>query len=359
MVDSFRTKRFWMRAMQIIISLSVAGMAFVIPQEQAFRYCLFFLWLMAFASASQDIAIDGFYMLALSKPQQAYFVGIRSTAYRLAMLFGQGPIIILAGYLEKQVSSVASAWSITCYAVSVLFMVLMCYHWFFIPNALADVPRGNSSLKQVWQSVKGSVCSFLAKPGIVVALLFLLFFRFGEAQLVKIASPFLLDTPANGGLGLSTNKVGFVYGTAGVIALVIGGILGGILVSKHGLKRWIWPMVLAMNLPNAVYVLLAFLQLNNLPLITFCVVLEQFGYGFGFTAYMLYMIQIADGEFKTAHYALCTGFMALGMMLPGMMSGWVQALLGYQGFFIWVMICTIPSFLLIPHLHFSTHFGKK
>ncbi|MFV0364916.1 MAG: MFS transporter [Mangrovibacterium sp.] len=350
LVDSFRTKRFWMRAMQLLISLALLGIALAVNSAHALQYSLIFLWLMAFASASQDIAIDGFYMLALDKSQQAYFVGIRSTAYRLAMLFGQGPIIIFAGYLEKQSSSIAQAWSMVFYAIAALFILLFFYHWFAIPKAAADAPRASSSLKEIWQTMGESLRTFFAKPGIGVSLLFLLVFRLGEAQLVKIASPFLLDLPAHGGLGLDTADVGFVYGTAGVLALVVGGILGGVLVSRHGLKRWLWPMVVAMNVPNLVYVLLSFLQLDNLPLITSCVVLEQFGYGFGFTAYMLYMIQIAEGEFKTAHYALCTGFMALGMMLPGMVSGWMQSLLGYQGFFVWVMICTIPSFLLVPRL---------
>lgn len=360
LVDSFRTKRFWMISMQLIITASLVGIALCIPIHHALFYSLIFLWFMALASASQDIAIDGFYMLALTKPQQAYFVGIRSTAYRLAMLFGQGPLIIFAGYLEKHSGTVARAWSMTFYAASGLFLLLFVYHWFFLPKTDADMLRTNAGGEQhILRNMKNSLVSFFAKPNMATALLFLLVFRLGEAQLVKIASPFMLDSTVNGGLGLTTTSVGSIYGTAGVIALVIGGVLGGVLVSRHGLRRWVWTMVIAMNVPNVVYVFLSFTQSASLPVITSCVVLEQFGYGFGFTAYMLYMIQIAEGEFKTAHYAICTGFMALGMMLPGMLSGWIQSLLGYQGFFVWVMICTIPSFLLVPRLHFSNDFGKR
>ncbi|MFV0553250.1 MAG: MFS transporter [Mangrovibacterium sp.] len=353
LVDAFRTKRIWMHAMQFIISMSLLGISLAVRSPHALQYCLIALWVMAIASASQDIAIDGFYMLALDKQQQSYFVGIRSTAYRLAMLFGQGPLIIFAGYCEKHAWSVAQAWSWTFCTLAILFVALYWYHRFAIPRTPADAPRNDSDWRAVMKTMGETLRTFFAKEEIKISLLFLLVFRLGEAQLVKIASPFLLDAPAQGGLGLSTSDVGFVYGTAGVIALVVGGILGGVLVSRHGLKRWLWPMVIAMNVPNVVYVLLAFLQLNNLPLITACVVLEQFGYGFGFTAYMLYMIQIAEGEFKTAHYALCTGFMALGMMLPGMASGWLQTQLGYQGFFIWVMICTIPSFLIVGKMRIT------
>ena len=178
-------------------------------------------------------------------------------------------------------------------------------------------------------------------------------------MLVKIASPFLLDGREVGGLGLSTEQVGIVYGTIGVIALTIGGIVGGIAASKGGLKRWIFPMALSITLPNLAYVYLSFFQPENFWLINIAVGIEQLGYGFGFAAYLLYMIYFADGEHKTAHYAFCTGFMAMGMMLPGMMAGWLQELVGYQNFFLIIVACAIPTLAVIPFLKIDKDFGKK
>lgn len=192
-----------------------------------------------------------------------------------------------------------------------------------------------------------------------MGLAFILIFRFGEAQLEKLATPFMLDSVEAGGLGLETTAVGTIYGVAGMLALTVGGILGGILISRNGLKKWMLPMVIAMNLPNVVYVFLSFLQPQALWIIMSSVVVEQFGYGFGFTAFMLYLIYLSDGKYKTAHYALCTGFMALGMMLPGMISGWIQEQLGYQNFFIWVLISTIPGFIIIRYLKYDPKFGMK
>ncbi len=168
---------------------------------------------------------------------------------------------------------------------------------------------------------------------------FLLLYRFAESQLVKLASPFLLDAQEAGGLALSTSQVGLVYGTIGVIALIIGGLSGGFLASRHGLKAWLWPMALSINLPDLVYVYLAYVQPENFSVICTCVAIEQLGYGFGFTAYMLFMIYISEGEFKTSHYAISTAFMALGMMIPGLISGYIQTILGYQHFFVYIIAC--------------------
>ena len=358
-VDILKTKRYWIVAMQLIVGAALAGVAFTLPGDKFFQYTIAFFWLLAFSSATHDIAADGFYMLGLSKHDQAFFVGIRNTFYRFAMLAGQGPLVILAGQMEKISNNNQWAWSITFYVFAALFIAFFIWHYFILPHPVSDVKREAKSFQQVIRDFSETFVSFFKKEGIVLSITFILIFRLGEAQLVKLASPFLLDDPAVGGLGLSTSNIGFVYGTAGMIALTVGGILGGIVVSRGGLKKWMLPMVFAMNLPNLVYVFLAYAQPQNLWIVTASVVVEQFGYGFGFTAFMLYMIYISDGKHKTAHYALCTGFMALGMMLPGMISGWIQEAVGYQYFFIWVMICTLPGFIIINYLRYDPMFGAK
>ncbi|MGQ8338098.1 AmpG family muropeptide MFS transporter [Sunxiuqinia sp. A32] len=358
-IDNLRTKRFWIISMQLLVGGALAGVAFTLPMSNFFQYSLAFLWLMAFSSATHDIAADGFYMLGLSKHDQAFFVGIRNTFYRLAMLAGQGPLVILAGHMEKIVENTSWAWSITFFIFAALFAAFCLWHLLILPYPKSDEKRGGKSIEEIMSDFLETFTSFFKKEGIGVALLFILVFRLGEAQLVKLASPFLLDDLSEGGLALTTSNIGFVYGTAGIIALTLGGILGGVLVSKHGIKKWLWPMVFAMNLPNLVYVFLSFVQTQNLGIITASVVVEQFGYGFGFTAYMLYMIFLSEGKHKTAHYALCTGFMALGMMIPGMISGWIQEMIGYKYFFVWVIICTIPGFVIINFLKIDPKFGTK
>jgi len=271
-----------------------------------------------------------------------------------------GPLVILAGEMEQiQGKTNQWAWSISFYIFAAVFISFFLYHFFVLPYPKSDVKRATKSLKEVLQGFAETFTSYFKKDGIALAITFILIYRLGEAQLVKLASPFLLDERTDGGLGLTTSNIGFIYGTAGMIALTIGGILGGIVVSGNGLKKWMLPMVFAMNLPNLVYVFLAFTMPENLWIITSSVVVEQFGYGFGFTAFMLYMIYISEGKHKTAHYALSTGFMALGMMLPGMISGWIQELIGYKYFFIWVMLCTIPGFVIIHYLKYDPKFGIK
>jgi PAT family beta-lactamase induction signal transducer AmpG len=359
-VDILKTKRYWIVVMQLVVGAALSGIAFTLPASKFFQYTIAFFWLMAFSSATHDIAADGFYMLGLSKHDQAFFVGIRNTFYRFAMLAGQGPLVILAGEMEKIAGDDNQwAWSITFFVFAALFLAFFIWHLFILPHPVDDVKRESKSIKQVMADFVETFVTFFKKDGIVLSLVFILIFRLGEAQLVKLATPFLLDDPKVGGLGLSTSNIGFVYGTAGMIALTLGGIIGGILVSRNGLKYWMLPMVFAMNLPNLMYVFLAFVQPQNLWIVTGSVIIEQFGYGFGFTAFMLYMIYVSDGEHKTAHYALCTGFMALGMMLPGMISGWIQEMIGYQYFFIWVMLCTIPGFIIINYLRYDPKFGMK
>lgn len=552
-VDLIKTKRWWIITMQLLIGAGLAGVAFLIPAPFFFQATLAVFWLIAFSSATHDIAADGFYMLALDSSQQSFFVGIRSTFYRLAMITGQGILIILAGSLEvatgtkpiqitvnssntaqngfylpndsslkaiasnattfsafpatitlnnknitaseyskiidfaknenlkngfiaqenttskkhktqnsswwsshvsgptaefirshfgekektvskatgnvgnvgviairlnkkpengkemvlntrfssgdKSISLVSGerlafnaknwdkpaylvvqldkkltsetnatftaasgnlplAWSITFYIIAGFFLLVFVYHRFILPYPDSDATR-HYPAREIMKEFGLTFKSFFQKEGIGTAIAFMLLYRLGEAMLVKMTSPFLLDSREIGGLGLTTGQVGLVYGTVGVVALTLGGIVGGIAASRQGLKFWIWPMALCITLPHLAYLYLSWFLPDNMFLINAAVALEQFGYGFGFTAYMLYLIYFSEGEYKTAHYAICTGFMALGMMLPGMIAGWIQELVGYHHFFIFVLICALPTLIVIPFMKIDRNFGKK
>ena len=351
-VDLLKTKRWWVCTMQLLIGVGLAGIAFTIPTNYFFQTTLAFFWLLAFGSSTHDIAADGFYMLALKESEQSLFVGIRNTFYRIATVTGEGVLVMLAGYLSKKINSVVYAWSLTFMLSAGVFLALFVYHYFLLPK-----PRNDE--QHSLQDIGKLFVSFFKKKNIIVSFLFLLLYRFGEAQLAKIAAPFLLDSTEVGGLGLPTESVGFIKGTIGVIALLAGGLLGGVVVARNGLKAWLLPMALMMNIPNLVYVYFAYAQPQSLLLIASGVAFEQFGYGFGFTAFTLYLIFMSKGEFQTAHYAIGTGIMALGMMLPGMFAGQLQEALGYAPFFIWVCLCTIPGFLLLKFLKIDNDFGKK
>ncbi len=355
-VDLLKTKRLWVILMQLLIGAGLAGIAFTIPAGNFFRYSLMFFWLLAFSSATHDIAADGFYMLGLSVHNQAKFVGIRSTFYRLSMIFGQGVLVIIAGKLQQAYGTIYS-WNTTLYIVAALYFLFFVYHFFILPHPKSDKPAARTDT--FWKDFFATFVLFFKKKNIGAILAFILLYRFGEAQLLKLASPFLLDKTAAGGLGLNLEQVGFIYGTVGVIALMIGGILGGLAASRDGLKYWIWWMVAAINIPDLVYVYMSFTHPSSLIIINACVMIEQLGYGFGFTAFMLVLIYFSQGEHKTAHYAIATGLMALGMMLPGMISGWLQEHLGYPVFFIWVCISTIPGFIVTKFIKIDTEFGKK
>jgi len=374
-VDIMRTKRSWIVAMQLLIGAGFGGVALTLQAPDFFRLSLACLWLLAFSSATQDIAADGFYMLGLSKHDQAWFVGIRSTFYRLAMIAGQGLLIMLAGWMETSMTPDAAsvttesgiaaapgtvmAWANTFYIMAGLFIVFCAWHRFVLPRPAQDTPRLHATFTDVLRDFLQTFAAFFQKQKIGLVLAFLLLFRFSEAQLVKITAPFMLDAHQAGGLGLDTTQVGFAYGTVGVIMLTLGGILGGFVAARDGLKHWLLWMVLSINLPNLVYVFLSVVQPDSQLIINLAVGVEQFGYGFGFAAYMLYMLYVSQGEHQTAHYAICTGFMALGMMVPGMFSGWLQELMGYQHFFIWVMIATLPSFAVTYLIPLDRSFGKK
>ena len=358
-IDLMRTKRWWIVTMQLLIGAALAGIAFLIPADHFFQSTLALFWLMAFASATHDIAADGFYMLGLTPHQQALFVGIRSTFYRLATIAGQGLLIMFAGYLEKSARGIPFAWSMTFLLLSGLFLAVFVYHTFVLPHPKSDRRAATLSASSLWREFLLTFRSFFQKEGIGVALLFMLFYRFPEAQLAKMGIPFLLDPVSEGGLGMTTEQIGFTQGTVGIIGLTIGGILGGIAVSRHGLKHWLWPMVWAISLPDLVYVYLSYFPETSLLWVNVCIFVEQFGYGFGFTAYMMYLIYFSRGTHSTAHYAICTAFMALGMMLPGMAAGWLQEQLGYQLFFIWIMVCCVATFAVTALLKIDPEFGKK
>ncbi len=355
LVDIVKTKRLWIILMQFVVGIGLAGVALTTTLPNFFLYTMLFLSLIAIASATHDIAADGFYMLGLNQSDQALYVGIRSTFYRLAMATG-GIILILAGYFEGSMS-ISSSWRITFIIITILFLLFFVYHNFILPHPKSDkpAPKEVSFLKEFIKIYK----LFFARKEITLSIAFLLIYRFGEAQLVKLAQPFLLDPTYKGGLGLTLGQVGLAYSTIGVIALSLGGILGGIAASKSGLKKWLWWMFAAINLPHVLYIYLSFVQPDNFYLITLCIAGEQFGYGFGFTAYMLYMIYLSEGEFKTSHYALCTGFMALSMMIPGSFSGALQEFLGYKFFFVWILITMIPGYFILKALPLDPEFGKK
>jgi len=359
LIDMFRTKRSWILAMQLLIGLAFFFLAWVIPRAGFFRFTLLFFWIMAFSSATHDIAADGFYMLGLKQDEQAALVGVRTIFYRMSTIAAKGGLVILAGYLEMHGVPVASAWSLTFFAVAAIFTVLFLYHLMALPFPDADRPAPTVTPRHRAVDFFRIMLLFFQKKDILVLLAFFLFYRFAEAQLVKMVAPFLLDPPSRGGLGLTTGEVGFVYGTVGVLALMAGGLIGGWAVYKKGLKYWLWTMVCAMHLPDLIFVYLAYALPQNLLIINLAVAIEQFGYGFGFTAFTLVMIQAAEGEYKTVHYAIGTGFMALGMMLPAMCSGWIQEHLGYQHFFIWVVLSTIPGFIVTALIKIDPTFGKK
>ena len=525
-VDIMKTKRYWIIIMQVLIVAGLGGVALTIPMPGFFKLTLGFFWLLAFSSATHDIAADGFYMLGLSKHEQAWYVGIRSTFYRISIIFAQGILIMFAGYVEsttglssvetkvevvtdsvaepsydlttmdfserdgdlriiiepeqltipiaakgkaetdsllafanlwnsnrttiedlnqflnntlpsiaksaeaatngnaglffirlskkpavdeeivvtfgqnsgdksialitatrlvftahdwnkpalalikidpklKHTSSasylatagnIPLAWTLTFMIMAGLFVVFFIYHRFILPYPDQDKAVQSGNFVKDYLQV---FIAFFTKEKIALTIAFILIYRFGEAQLVKIAPLFMLDTIEAGGMALTTGQYGFIYGTMGAIALTLGGILGGFVAARQGLKFWILWMALAMKFPDVVYVFLSYTQPDSFALIASCVAVEQFGYGFGFTAYMLFMITVAEGQHKTAHYALCTGFMALGMMIPGMFSGWLQELIGYQHFFIWVLFCTIPGLIMIKYLPIDPKFGQK
>ena len=351
-VDMFRTKRFWIILMQLAIGGAFACVALTLPTANYVKYTLAIFWIMAFSSATHDIAADGFYMLGLDTPQQAAFVGVRTIFYRIATIASKGGLVILAGFLQEHGHTIKSAWAVTFFFAAAVFLALCLYHFFVLPHPASDrsapLDKGKGVVSEYFQIMS----LFFRRRDIVIIILFLLFYRFAEAQLVKMVAPFLLDAREAGGLGLSTAEVG-------VIALMLGGLLGGYAIYRNGLKFWLWPMVIIMNVPDLIFVYLSHALPDNVWLIGAALALEQFGYGFGFTAYTMYMIMISQGEYKTVFYAIGTGIMALGMMIPAMGSGWIQEKLGYINFYYWILATTIPGFIVAALVKIDPEYGKK
>jgi PAT family beta-lactamase induction signal transducer AmpG len=362
-IDLVKTKRWWIVSMQLLIGAAFGGVAFTIPTSFWLQGTLFFFWVMAFSSATHDIAADGFYMLGLDEHNQANFVGIRSTFYRLATIFGQGVLVMIAGNLQViWRNSIPFSWSLMFYGVAGLFIAFWLWHHYILPRPAEDDERSVANARDIFNGLGTMVKTFVTKfpvKEVIIGILFMLFYRMPEGLLAKVSALFLVDAGHNGGLGLSPQEYGLVQGTVGIIGLTIGGILGGICAGRHGLKRWLWPMVCAITLPDAVYIYMSYAMPDNLIVINSCVFIEQFGYGFGFTAYMLYLIYYSQGSFKTSHYALCTAFMALSMMIPGLFAGALQEAVGYRMFFIIVMACCAVTFLVTAFIKIDPKFGIK
>lgn len=359
-VDLVKTKRWWITCMQLLLAAAFGGVAFTIGKSFWLEGTMFFFWIMAFCSATHDIAADGFYMLGLDEHHQAMFVGVRSLFYRLATIFGSGILVVLAGLVQVQFrGEIRLSWCLVFYAVAGLIIGLWLWHRFALPVPAEDAPRTGVTVNNIMAEFGHTVKTFFEKPQFFTALLFILFYRMPEGLLVKVSALFLIDPPHNGGLGLSPQDYGFVNGTVGVIALIVGGILGGVVVSRDGLKRWLWPMVASITLPDLVYVYLSYTLPDNLFIVSACIAVEQFGYGFGFTAYMLYLVYFSQGSYKTSHYALCTAFMSLSLMLPGFVAGMLQESVGYQTFFIIVVCMCILTPIVSLFLKIDPKFGLK
>ncbi len=366
-IDLLRTKRWWILTMQVLIGAALAGVAFTLNTPSWFQMSMCCFFIMAFASATHDISADGFYMIDLDEHTQTYFVGIRNTFYRLAVIFGNGVLVAIPGILQVYFrNQTAFTWSLVFYGLAALFIALWLYHSYALPRPAADSRRSETAA-EVWEGLKETLLSFFTKfPAnkTLVVIVFLLMYRFPEALLNTMTKTFLMRPNADGGLGLAPAEYGLAYGTVGLIGLTLGGILGGILVSRDGMKRWLWPLVCAITLPDVVYIYLAYAMPSastsgGLTLISTCLFVEQFGYGLGFTVLTLCMLYYSQGAFKTSHYAICTGISYLGLMLPGMVSGWMKDAVGYQTFFIIVMATCSLTFLVTWFLDIDPNFGKK
>ena len=377
LVDVVRTKRWWIVTMQVLLTALMVLLTLTLPHPEVdvinsgqtpislFMLTLVLFIIAAFASATHDIAADGYYMLAHSPSSQAAFIGIRSTFYRIASVFGQGVLVFIAGHIETSTGDIPYSWQVTLGVSAVIFFLITLYHIFCLPHSDEDRPRQASveeaKTKSNWSELAESFVTFIKKPNVLWAIAFMLLYRLPEGFLIKMCQPFLVRSTETGALGLSTEIVGLIYGTFGVIALLAGGIVGGIVASKIGLKRSLWIMAACMTLPCLTFVYLAIYQPDNIILISIALCIEQFGYGFGFTAYMLYMMYFSEGEFKTSHYAICTAFMALSMMLPGFVAGYIQEAIGYVNFFWMVMFCCVATVFVtfVVRGQIDEQYGRK
>ena len=358
-VELISTRRKWTIYSQLLLALCFGMVAMFIPMNSYLLLTIIAFMIGAFVSSTHDIALDGFYILALPQEKQSFFSGIRNTAYRIATVFSSGILVMLANKMGHYLGSDALAWSATFATTAIIMLAFFLYNRKAMPKPENDIDRAPRSVSMIFRDFGDIIRTYFKKPGIWSALLFLLLFRFPEAQLGKIGKLFLMDPSTAGGLGLDKGDIGFLNGVIGVIGLIIGGIAGGICISRKGLKYWLWPMVVAISLPDAVYVYMSMVLPESMTVVGGCIFIEQLGYGFGFTAYTLYMIYFAQGKYPTAHFAISTAFMSLGMMLPGMVSGKIQEWLGYEYFFIWVMLCTVITFAVSAMIKIDPKFGKR
>ena len=358
-VEMISTRRKWTLISQLLLAICFAVIALVIPSEYFLLLTLAAFFIGAFVSSTHDIALDGFYMLALPQEKQSFFSGIRNTFYRIATVFSSGVLVMIANRIAEKSGNGQTGWSATFAITGAIMLALYLYHRKAVPSPASDTARTTSSIKDAFSNYGDIISSYFQKPGIWQALLFLLLFRFPEAQLAKMGKLFLMDSAAQGGLALDKGEIGLIYGVIGVIGLIIGGIVGGICISRKGLKYWLWPMVVAISLPDAVYIYMSSALPQDMTVISSCIFIEQLGYGFGFTAYTLYMIYFAQGKYPTAHFAISTAFMSLGMMLPGMFAGKLQESMGYENFFIWVTACTLITFIVSALVKIDPNFGKR
>ena len=354
-VEMISTRRKWTLISQLLLAICFAVIAFVIPSEYFLLLTLVAFFIGAFVSSTHDIALDGLYILALPQEKQSFFSGIRNTFYRIATVFSSGVLVMIANWIARRSGSEQTGWSATFAITGAIMLALYLYHRKAVPSPASDTSRTTNSIKDAFSNYGDIISSYFQKPGIWQALLF----RFPEAQLAKMGKLFLMDSAAQGGLALDKGEIGLIYGVIGVIGLIIGGIVGGICISRKGLKYWLWPMVVAISLPDAVYIYMSSALPQDMTVISSCIFIEQLGYGFGFTAYTLYMIYFAQGKYPTAHFAISTAFMSLGMMLPGMFAGTLQESMGYENFFIWVTACTIITFMVSALIKIDPSFGKK
>ena len=375
-VESKGTKRGWVLAMQALLSILFILLAVSMQLSHVIIMTVILFIIISFLSATHDIATDGFYLFALDAKNQAFFTGIRSTFYRLAMIFTGGTLLMIAGASGSQLGSVSGGWTVSFSIAAIIFLALFFYHKRVLPYPKDDVPASSvaSSTKIPYRAV---FIQYFTQKRIIVILTYILLYRFGEGMLLKMVQPFMMDTIEKGGLGISLSQVGFMYGTLGVLALVVGGILGGLAIKHYSLRRLIWLMAVAMNLPNLFYVYLAYFQPQSIlmidysflspmstgmafdfhPIVQACIIIEQFGYGFGFTAFMVYLLYISKGKYRTSFYAISTGIMAIGIMVPGFISGFVQSQVGYLGLFIASCVMTVPGMLTISFL--PMEFGEN
>lgn len=357
-IDLVKTKRWWVLVTEMLLGAAFGGVAFTIPTSFWLQGTLFFFWVIAFTGASHCVAADGFYMLGLNDHQQAWFMGIRSLADRIASIFGQGVLVMVAGNLQVVFrGSISYSWSLAFYGVAGLFVALCLWHQFSLSRPAVDVKRPWGSTRSVLLGFRLAFQSFFRKRNVVAALAFIMLFRLPEALLSKITALFLIDAAHNGGLGLSPQEFGLVQGTVGVIGVSMGSVLGGIMVSRVGLRRCMWPMVMAYALPGVVYLYLGFVLPSSFPIVNLCVFAEQFGYGFGLTAFMLFLIYFNRGDFRTSHYAISSALSLLSLMLPGLFAGTMQEMLGYRHFFIMVLVAFAVSFAVTGMVHVDDDFG--